>query len=129
MKIIKNKKISIKVYRVLFIIWSLVILTLTSIPKLQIPTEHIVSLDKLAHFGVYLIFAWLFIRMHQTKNPGATLKKLILLSLTVPLFDELHQIPIPGRMFSVWDVIADFIGFLAIIIIYKIKFQTAKKTD
>jgi hypothetical protein len=32
-------------------------------------------------------------------------------------------------MFSVWDLIADFIGFLTIIIIYKRKFQTAKKTD
>ncbi len=105
----------------------MVILTLTSIPKLHIPTENIVSLDKLAHFGVYLLFAWFFIRMHQPENLGATLKKLILLSLTVPLFDELHQIPIPGRMFSVWDLIADFIGFLTIIIISKRKFQTAKK--
>ena len=126
MKIIKNK-ISIKTYKFLFVIWSLVILTLTSIPKLNIPTENIVSLDKLAHFGVYLLFAWLFIRMHQPENLEATLKKLILLALTVPLFDELHQIPIPGRMFSVWDVIADFIGFLTIILIFKRKIQIAKK--
>ena len=128
MKIIKNK-IYIKTYKFLFVIWSLVILTLTSIPKLNIPTEHIVSLDKVAHFGVYLLFAWFFIRMHQPENLGATLKKLILLSLAVPLFDELHQIPIPGRMFSVWDVIADFIGFLVIIIIYKRKIQITKKTN
>ena len=128
MKIIKNK-ISIKTYKFLFVIWSCIIFTLTSIPKLHIPTEHIVSLDKVAHFGVYLLFAWFFIRMHQPENLEATLKKLIPLSLAVPLFDEMHQIPIPGRMFSVWDMIADFIGFLVIIIIYKRKFQTAKKTD
>ncbi len=115
--------ISRKVFRTLFILWSAVILTLTSYPKLQSPLDDSLNFDKFAHVFVYLIFAWLFMKMHGNSVDNKTIKKLILLAVIVPVLDELHQIPIPGRSFSWWDILADMIGFWIIILIYKNKIK------
>jgi VanZ family protein len=110
-----------KLFRTIFIIWSLILFTLTSYPKLSVPSVHIVSFDKLAHAFVYLIFAWLFMLMHDQLNLTRVVKRLMLLAAIIPLTDELHQIPIPGRFFSIWDIVADLIGFSIIILIYRKK--------
>ncbi|RLC50596.1 MAG: hypothetical protein DRI23_03780 [Candidatus Cloacimonadota bacterium] len=110
-----------KLYRILFIIWSLILFTLTSYPKLSVPSVHIINFDKLAHAFVYLIFAWLFMLMHDQLNLARIVKRLTLLAAIIPLADELHQIPIPGRFFSIWDIVADLIGFSIIILIYRKK--------
>ncbi|MCD4796320.1 MAG: VanZ family protein [Candidatus Cloacimonetes bacterium] len=115
----KNKLTGIKTYRILFILWSAVILALTSFPKLKTPVDEMIGVDKIAHFCVYFIFAFLFIKMHLKKHLPKTIKRLWYLAIIVPLFDELHQIPIPGRAFSVWDIFADILGFVALIFIYK----------
>ncbi len=115
----KKQLIGIKTYRILFILWSAVILALTSFPKLKTPVDDMISADKIAHFGVYFIFAFLFIKMHLKEHLSGAIKRLWCLALIVPLFDELHQIPIPGRAFSVWDIFADILGFAALIFIYK----------
>ena len=114
-----------KVNRCLFVGWAAVILTLTSIPKLQSPIDDSLNFDKLAHSFVYLVFAWLFMRMHGSAADRKTIRKLILLAVLVPIFDELHQIPIPGRSFSWWDILADMIGFWIIILIYAKKIRNA----
>jgi VanZ family protein len=109
------------IYKNIFIIWSIIILILTSIPGLHTPVDELWNVDKLAHFTVYLIFAFLFILMNINNDFKKTQHTLILLSIIVPIFDELHQIPIPGRQFSLLDIIADFIGFATIIVIFKNK--------
>ena len=48
-------------------------------------------------------------------------KLLIKLAAIIPLTDELHQIPIRGRDFSVFDIMADLLGFLLIIWIFRNK--------
>ncbi|MFO7897194.1 MAG: VanZ family protein [Candidatus Cloacimonadales bacterium] len=107
-----------KFYTILFSIWSLIIISLTSYPKLHNPlSDKIWNVDKLAHFTVYAIFSLLFVKMNQHKTYRQNAKSLLLLALIIPLLDELHQIPIPGRSFSVYDIIADIAGF-ALIIIY-----------
>ncbi len=108
-------------YKYFFIIWSIIILILTSIPRLHTPVDELWNVDKLAHFIVYLIFAFLFIMMNINNDFKKTQHTLILLSIIVPIFDEIHQIPIPGRQFSLLDIIADFIGFATIIVIFKNK--------
>jgi VanZ family protein len=114
----KNKKLTI--YRVIFICWSVIILTLTSIPKLQSPASDIFEVDKLAHFGVYFVFAYLLVRISRRDERGV-IKILILSALIIPVLDELHQIPIPGREFCIFDMIADMAGFAAAIFLLKIK--------
>jgi len=110
-----------KYYKILFYVWTLILFTLTSIPKLKSPIGDSLNFDKLAHLFVYMIFAFLFIKMFDLKMQYQKLRILIILAVTVPVFDELHQIPIPGRSFSYLDILADFMGFLIIIIYFKLK--------
>jgi len=117
----KNRFPNKNIFKILFIFWCFVIIILTSIPKLHSPTEHILGFDKIAHFGIYLIFAFLFIKMFPAKAFPKTIKKLYLLAVFVPILDELHQIPIPGREFSVYDIFADMLGFLVIILIFRFR--------
>jgi len=119
-----NRKL---IFRVLFILWTATIITLTSIPKMQSPVGDIIGSDKVAHFTVYLIFAWLFLKMHGKDVNRRILNRLILLAVGIPILDELHQIPIPGRQFSVWDMLADFIGFSIIILIYNRKLKAINR--
>lgn len=112
----KSKKLL--VYRLLFISWSITILVLTSLPKLKTPAAGILAFDKLAHFFVYLVFAWLYVKISRQEFPQM-FRTLMLLALIIPFADELHQIPIPGREFSIFDVIADMLGFLVILILLR----------
>lgn len=109
-----------KYYKIAFYIWTGIIFTLTSIPKLQSPINDSLNIDKLAHLIVYLIFAFLFMKMFDRKQYIQKLKLLSVLAVIIPIFDELHQIPISGRYFSYYDILADFLGFLMVIIYYKI---------
>ena len=115
-----------KYYKIAFYIWTGIIFTLTSIPKLQTPINDTLSIDKLAHFTVYMIFAFLFMKMFKTKQYTQKLKLLSILAVLVPIFDELHQIPIPGRFFSYYDILADLLGFLTVIFYFKIKLKRSK---
>ena len=90
----------------------MVILTLTSIPSMSLPKTETIGFDKIAHFSVYLIFSILFMLRKTKATNSQKLKILLLLSILVPLFDELHQIPIRGRYFSFYDLFADFLGFI-----------------
>ncbi len=110
----KNKKLLI--YRIVFVLWTMIIITLTSLPKLRTPAAGIIGFDKLAHFSVYLVFAFLYVKMYQ-KSTKQLLKSLLLLALIIPFADEIHQIPIPGREFSIYDVIADMLGFSIILLL------------
>lgn len=108
-----------KIYLVLFIIWTIILFTLTSIPKLHTPINDELNIDKAAHLFVYAMFAFLFVKMHKEKQ--FVLKKLCLLAAIVPLFDELHQIPISGRTFSYLDIAADILGFAIIFFYFRLR--------
>ena len=116
---LKNRKF----YRILFICWSLLLFTLTSYPKLETPDTGFTNLDKLAHFIFYFFFALFFVKMHDPERLKQTLHKTLILALIVPLIDELHQIPIPGRHFSGWDILADLLGFSLVLIIFRYRLK------
>ena len=110
-------------FKITFYVWAVILFTLTSIPKLHTPMSDTLDIDKLAHFIVYTIFAYLFMKMFGKKQYSSKLRLLSILAVFIPIFDELHQIPIPGRSFSYYDILADFLGFLIVIIYFKIKLK------
>jgi len=112
--------------RVIFVIWALIIFTLTSYPKLTTGAPNIVGIDKAAHFVMYFVFALLFMRMRKDIDPKPQLRYLLFLSVIVPIVDELHQIPISGRSFSIWDIAADFVGFIAVFCLYRFSKKKVK---
>ena len=56
------------------------------------------------------------------KNPPRNnlLKELMIMSLIIPPLNEVIQIPIPGRKFSLLDIVANFMGFVAVILFIRI---------
>ena len=114
----KNKK---RFYTISFIIYSIIIFGVSSYPRLAIPIKLHSSLlepDKIAHFIQYFIFALLYFKFRQNRGIGEKeiLCELFFLGMLIPIFDELHQILIPGRTFEWYDVVADLIGFYTFII-------------
>jgi VanZ family protein len=110
-------------FKIAFWLWTVLLLTLTSVPKLKMPIEHVLNIDKLAHLGFYAIWALLFALMFHPRTWITVRKRLIILGMWVPLLDELHQIPIPGRMFSWWDLLADLIGIGLAILLLQVLFR------
>ncbi len=106
-----------KVYKYLFVIWSIVLFTLTSLPSLTLPKKDEIGIDKLAHLIFYFIFAFLFVKSYQ--NTKKATQKLLYLTAFIPLLDELHQIPISGRYFSFWDILADVTGMLIVFFLFR----------
>lgn len=102
----------------------LLIFILTSIPGKSIPKIFGVS-DKIKHFGAYFVLAFLlnFTLIIQKKYPFLAKNSILftfLITLFYGLFDEIHQIFIPGRYFDWWDLVADAVGGLLGIVLVKI---------
>lgn len=102
----------------------LIIFILTSIPGNNIP-KMFGSSDKLKHFGAYFLLAFLlnFTLYVQKRFPILSKKSMLftfLITLFYGLFDEVHQIFIPGRAFDWWDLVADAVGSLVGIFLVKI---------
>ncbi len=108
----------------------LLIFILTSIPGKSIP-KIFGGVDKLKHFGAYFVLSILLgFTIHlQNKFPQVS-KKWILFTLLITsiygLFDEVHQIFIPGRTFDWWDLVADVVG--SIIGIFLVKLIISEKS-
>lgn len=103
------------------ILVSILILVLTSIPKVPTPQKKIHFLDKIAHFVIY--FLWGFTLTLVWKSRAKHSKKIIistiLLVLLFPAFDELHQYLIPARNPSFLDYFADFTGAASGFLIFR----------
>ena len=94
------------------LIWSLVILSLTSIPNLQVSAPK--NSDKVVHFLVYAILGVLVARARDVMPRHYA--RLAAVIVGVSLFgamDEWHQGFIPGRFPDVRDWMADTVGGIA----------------
>lgn len=108
----RNKKYL--VYLPLIVYWIL-IFTATSLPGNDLPNVGVN--DKIEHFSAYLILALLLnlALVFQNRYPkikvNAAIYTIIFMAFYA-LFDELHQLFIPGRDCEILDWCADFIGSL-----------------
>ncbi|MBU1114551.1 MAG: VanZ family protein [Bacteroidetes bacterium] len=90
--------------------------------------------DKIKHFGAYLVLAFLlnFALIIQKKYSLINKYSIIftfLIVLFYGLFDEVHQIFIPGRFFDWWDLVANGVGSLLGIILVKVIIIFNQKKD
>ena len=94
------------------LIWSLGILSLTSIPNLQVTAPK--DSDKLVHFLVYAVLGVLVARAKDvTPRHYAQLAAVIIGVSLFGAMDEWHQGFIPGRFPGVGDWLADSLGGFA----------------
>ncbi|MCB5251290.1 MAG: VanZ family protein [Candidatus Cloacimonadales bacterium] len=109
-----------KRFRLYFWIWAILIFAVSSYPNLKSPVKlsEKISWDKIAHFTEYLILAFLYYkyRFLSGLQINKIQKQLFYMLLIIPVFDELHQLLIPGRSFSFLDILADMMGFATIIL-------------
>lgn len=96
----------------------LLIFILTSIPGRSLPKDFLILSDKIKHFGAYLVLSFLLNFAFHLQSKYSVLRKYsVVYTLLVisfyGLFDEIHQIFIPGRYFEWFDFLADLIGGIA----------------
>lgn len=111
--ILKKHKLGL-VYVPLIIYW-IILFTATSIPGRSLPIILLTFGDKLKHFGAYLILAILLSITLRLQEKYPRLKKeyikyTFVIAGIYGIFDEIHQIFIPGRSFDLLDYLADMIG-------------------
>ena len=109
-------------------IWALLILTVSSIPRLSPPPIGLTFTDKLAHFSEYLILGFFsltaFLKSGNSGRKSFTATFLICAAMGV--LDELHQFLIPGRSVELLDAAANVSGSLAgavLALIFKNRFS------
>jgi VanZ family protein len=97
------------------ILWSLIVLVLTLIPGSAIPDVRIFQVDKLVHFfifGVLMIFCSYALKKTADRK-GIPLNPLLISGIYSVCFGvmiEFIQRFVPGRSFSIADMLANTIG-------------------
>ncbi|GJQ64459.1 MAG: teicoplanin resistance protein VanZ [Melioribacteraceae bacterium] len=110
---LKKHKLGL-VYIPLIVYW-IILFTATSLPGRSLPKLFITFGDKLKHFAAYLILAILLSITLRLQNKYPRLKDeyvkyTVVISSIYGIFDEIHQIFIPGRSFDLLDYVADLAG-------------------
>jgi VanZ family protein len=126
--------------RYLLIAWVLTIIIVSSIPNIPTLKVHTargeLRLDYLMHFCEYGFLAFLAFLTAAGKEFKISQGKAILLLVSLILFavlDEYHQKLIPGRSFSVNDILSNISGILIIsvfsLIVFRITQGKTRKTN
>jgi VanZ family protein len=126
--------------RYLLIAWVLTIIILSSLPN--IPTLKIhtaraeIRLDYMMHFCEYGVLTFMAHLSFTGKEFKINYKKFILIMVSLILFailDELHQKLIPGRTYSLKDIVSNVTGILAAglftLIVFKVIGNRLKKLE
>ena len=106
-----------------FLVWLIVIFALSSYPKAIIPQGKYFSWDKLAHLVEFGVLGYLTARLAYFSGVRWLRTRYIVIAICFgALFaglDEWHQLHVPGRYASVFDVMADAAGVILGVFIFK----------
>jgi len=109
-------------YKIPAILYSVLIFGISSIPQTKLPRLDILNFDKLNHLIEYTFYAMtLFLAFSNAKSEKIIKNASLLTILTGLLFgitDEIHQLFVPGREFSMFDYAADTFGILLGVFVY-----------
>lgn len=114
MRLVHNSSLSkFFFYWLPILLYCLLIFIQSSFPA----SEHVPDFDfsdKLLHVGAYAVLGFLLYRAFSAMNNGATIARLMLLSIFLSTLygasDEIHQYFVPSRSAEFLDFTADFIG-------------------
>jgi VanZ family protein len=100
-------------FRILAIIWMMLIFVLSS--RMSLPAVSLFSgADLAAHAAFYGVLVMLLARS-LAPHKVLTWKRVLLLTMLVTAYgvtDECHQVFVPGRNASGWDILGDGLGGL-----------------
>lgn len=110
-----NPALCIKFWLPVFI-WMGVIFYLSSVPAKDIPLLFPFQ-DVLTHFVIYAILAYFFSRAIKNTYSGLALKNILYLTIifgfSYGVSDEFHQLFVPGRSASGFDLFINSLGSFA----------------
>tara|TARA_B100001250_G_scaffold386834_1_gene383690 strand:+ start:199 stop:549 length:351 start_codon:yes stop_codon:yes gene_type:complete len=107
-----------KFYRIILIVYALIILSISATPSSDLPKTWLLQYDKIIHFVEYLIFGVLAMKSMMTRSMKVGIA-LIPFGIMFGFFDEYLQSFISGRYSSLGDVLSDSVGFsIGIILVY-----------
>jgi VanZ family protein len=103
-------------------VWTAVILTLSSLPGVELEYISFDWGDKLAHFAEYGVLGILVSRMFYLRGKGfpSVVTGSLLAGIGLAAIDELHQIPIRNRYCELGDYVSDVLGIGFGLIVYSI---------
>lgn len=107
--------------------WCFVIFVLSSVPGNKYPQVQWEHADKLVHICIYFwvgVFGWIFF-----KSRGAGVFSAFAFGVLYGLSDEIHQLWVPRRTFSMTDWIADSVGVVVGIILIFTLHRRRTSTD
>jgi len=104
----------------LFFLWLILILVVSSIPRLPNPNlemgNKVLRVDYMIHWLEYAILSGLFVLWRIWVHQSLDIK-LVLMALALGFFigaaDEIHQLLIPGRRFNPYDMAYNFLGVIS----------------
>ena len=91
----------------------------SSMSDLTVPDLGISFTDKIIHFGLYGLLGWLLARGFNLADSKYPVLLPIVIGMVFAVSDELHQAFVPGRDADVFDVMADFLGILVFVFLYR----------
>ena len=118
------------------LVWNSLVIVLSVLPAGSFPETgliRIAHLDKIVHFSMYAVLTFLILRKNPVVFPGT--RKIILWSWTfvhvffTGFFLELFQnYFIIGRVFDIFDVLANTAGSLVALLIFEMFHRVNKKS-
>ena len=107
-------------YRVLAVGWTAAIVVAYSIPNPNVTPETALQLDKIAHFGMFLGFGFLWMHALHRRPPDGHRKStsvrravlLLTLGLSLSILAEFYQELLPRRAAEPYDAAANISGLL-----------------
>lgn len=97
---------------------------LSSLPSVSVPTIGVSFSDKLYHVAEYFGLSVLLFR--ASRKSGFAYAFSIIFASFYGITDEFHQLFVPGRMFSVYDMIANAIG-ASLILLFRLRIFYKRK--
>ncbi len=94
------------------VLWAAVILVGTSWPSISVGPDDIFGIDKLVHFTMYGVLAFLVMRGSHAPSSGSRIALVVFGLCAFGAADEWHQGFINGRSSSGLDWIADALGVI-----------------
>jgi VanZ family protein len=116
--------------RYMLIAWLLTIIIVSSSPSIPVMKLHAgdkeIRLDYLLHFLEYGILSFMTYLTFSGNNFLISLRKYAVLTgllILFALFDEFHQIIIPGRSYNIYDIYSNLSGIAAALVFCVVVFR------
>ncbi len=111
------------------IIWAIIIFSISNKSGNELPSLKF-GLDKLAHIVVYSFLSYLLLFAYVNTSNQKYLRKIylaFLIAFLYGIFEEFHQLFVPGRFFSFADMYANLVGSIIGILIWHFDILNHKK--